>query len=50
MNKISSDFLEKLKNGDKRTIARGITYVELNDDISEELLKSVHADLGNAYK
>ncbi len=50
MNRINNEFLERLKNSDKRTVARAITYVESDDEVSEELLKAVHSDLGRSYK
>jgi len=50
MSTISSEFLEKLLKSDKRTVARAITYVESDDDLSEELLKALHHNLGRAYK
>lgn len=50
MNRINDEFLEKLKRADKRTVARAITYVESDDDVSEELLKALHSNLGKSYK
>jgi LAO/AO transport system kinase len=47
---ITSEFIEKLKSSDKRTVARAITYVESNDELSEEILKEIHSCLGKAYK
>jgi len=47
---ISEDFINKLLNRDKRSIARGITYVESDNEKSEYLLEAIYSNCGNAYR
>ncbi len=42
--------LEKLLEGDRRSVARAISVVESNDRGSSELLKSIYPETGKAYR
>jgi len=43
-------FMEKLISGDKRTIARAITYVESEFSEAEDILKGAFTNTGKAYR
>ena len=47
---MTEHFFEALVQGDKRTIARAITYIESEYPESEPLLKQIHPQTGNAYR
>lgn len=47
---MTEQFFEALVQGDKRTIARAITYIESEYPESETLLKQIHVKTGNAYR
>jgi len=47
---IDLQFLEKLYNNDRRTVARSISIVESNNSTSAELLKEIYSKTGNAYR
>lgn len=47
---ISEDFIKNLLNRDKRSIARGITYIESDNEKSEYLLDKVYSNCGRAYR
>lgn len=42
--------VQKLLNNDRRTIARSISYVEANNNLSTELLKRIFHHTGKAYR
>lgn len=44
--KLSADIINK----DKRSVARGISLVEYDSDISESLIKEIYPKTGNAYR
>lgn len=44
------EFIDKLKSGDKRLVARAISYVEENSEKSVEILKNIFTSTGNAYR
>lgn len=47
---IDPQFLEKLFNNDRRTVARSISIVELNNAASSEMLKKIYSRTGHAYR
>lgn len=47
---IEQEFIEKLFGNDRRSVARSISIVERNNSESAELLKSIFARVGNAYR
>lgn len=47
---MTEQFFEALVQGNKRTIARAITYIESEYPESETLLKQIHVKTGNAYR
>jgi LAO/AO transport system kinase len=47
---IDNSFVEKLFQKDRRTVARAISTVELNNAASSELLKNIFAKVGKAYR
>ncbi|HPI38066.1 MAG TPA: methylmalonyl Co-A mutase-associated GTPase MeaB [Ignavibacteriaceae bacterium] len=47
---ISESFIKNLLNKDKRSIARGITFIESDNEKSEYLLQEIYSNCGNAYR
>ena len=47
---INTKLLEGLFNKEKRSIARLISIIELEDELSFEYLKKIHSRTGNAYR
>lgn len=45
-----NDYIDKIINGDRLAIARAITFIENEEDGYVELLNSLHAQTGNAYR
>ena len=46
----SNLLIEKLAEGDKRSVARAISVVESNNSKSSEFLKYIYPSTGNAYR
>ncbi len=49
-DQLNNLFIEKLLKNDRRAVARSISIVESNNSSSSELLKSVYANVGKAYR
>lgn len=47
---ISESFIKNLLNKDKRSIARGITFIESDNEKSEYLLQEIYSNCGSAYR
>ncbi len=47
---IDQQFIKKIFANDRRTVARAISIVELNNSTSAELLKEIFSKTGNAYR
>jgi LAO/AO transport system kinase len=45
-----NNLISRIKNKDKRAVARAISIVETDSDMSSELLKSLFTSVGNAYR
>jgi len=47
---IANDFIKNLLNNERRTVARSISIVESNNNVSSELLKNIYSSVGKAYR
>lgn len=47
---IDKSLLEKLLNGDRRSVARAISFVESDNNLTSEYLKELYNKVGNAYR
>lgn len=47
---IDKSLLEKLLNGDRRSVARAISFVESDNNLTSEYLKELFNKVGNAYR
>jgi len=47
---IDKSLLEKLLSGDRRSIARAISFIELDNKLTSEYLKELYHKVGNAYR
>lgn len=47
---LENEFLEKLKNGDRRYTAKAISIIEIGDNKSASLLKMIYPFTGNGYR
>ena len=47
---MKSDLADRILNGDRRALARGITFIENSGEVAEELLKRIYGQIGNAYR
>ena len=47
---IANDFIKNLLNNERRAVARSISIVESNNNVSSELLKNIYSSVGKAYR
>lgn len=47
---IDTSLLEKLLNGDRRSVARAISFIESDNNLTSEYLKELYSKVGNAYR
>ncbi|MEJ5261868.1 MAG: methylmalonyl Co-A mutase-associated GTPase MeaB [Ignavibacterium sp.] len=47
---IDKSLLEKLLNGDRRSVARAISFIESDNNLTSEYLKELYSKVGNAYR
>ncbi len=47
---INTDFLNNLNTSNKRVVSRTISQIEIDNEKSIEILKSIHSKTGNAYR
>jgi len=47
---IDKSLIEKLINGDKRAVARAISFIESDNNLTTEYLKELYSKVGNAYR
>jgi LAO/AO transport system kinase len=47
---IDKSLIEKLLSGDRRAIARAISYIESDNSLTSEYLKELYSKVGNAYR
>ncbi|WP_337873232.1 methylmalonyl Co-A mutase-associated GTPase MeaB [Ignavibacterium sp.] len=47
---IDKSLLEKLLNGDRRSVARAISFIESDNNMTSEYLKELYSKVGNAYR
>uniref|UniRef100_A0A832DJ81 Methylmalonyl Co-A mutase-associated GTPase MeaB n=1 Tax=Ignavibacterium album TaxID=591197 RepID=A0A832DJ81_9BACT len=47
---IDKSLIEKLLNGDRRSVARAISFIESDNNLTSEYLKELYSKVGNAYR
>jgi LAO/AO transport system kinase len=47
---INKSLIEKLLNGDRRSVARAISFIESDNNLTSEYLKELYSKVGNAYR
>ncbi|MFN3871653.1 MAG: methylmalonyl Co-A mutase-associated GTPase MeaB [Ignavibacterium sp.] len=47
---IDKSLIEKLLNGDRRAVARAISFIEADNSLTSEYLKELYNKVGNAYR
>lgn len=47
---IDKSLIEKLLNGDRRAVARAISFIESDNSLTSEYLKELYDKVGNAYR
>uniref|UniRef100_A0A832DL21 Methylmalonyl Co-A mutase-associated GTPase MeaB n=1 Tax=Ignavibacterium album TaxID=591197 RepID=A0A832DL21_9BACT len=47
---IDKSLIEKLLNGDRRSVARAISFIESDNNLTSEYLKVLYSKVGNAYR
>jgi len=47
---IDKSLIEKLLNGDRRSVARAISFIESDNNLTSEYLKELYNKVGNAYR
>ncbi len=47
---IDKSLIEKLLNGDRRAVARAISFIESDNSLTSEYLKELYNKVGNAYR
>jgi LAO/AO transport system kinase len=47
---INKSLIEKLLNGDRRSVARAISFIESDNNLTSEYLKELYDKVGNAYR
>ena len=47
---IDKSLIEKLLNGDRRAVARAISFIETDNSLTSEYLKELYNKVGNAYR
>ncbi|MFN3694702.1 MAG: methylmalonyl Co-A mutase-associated GTPase MeaB [Ignavibacterium sp.] len=47
---IDKNLIEKLLNGDRRAVARAISFIESDNSLTSEYLKELYNKVGNAYR
>lgn len=47
---INKSLIEKLLSGDRRTVARAISFIESDNNLTSEYLKELYNKVGNAYR
>ena len=47
---IDKSLIQKLLNGDRRSVARAISFIESDNNLTSEYLKELYSKVGNAYR